>query len=132
MNKIDAFIQSWRDDSGCKELFAAVRRLAEEIGLSAEYVGRPGVSHSLRLGWAGSERPFFAMADVIDDEPEARWLSICMYADVACDPDERGDLVPKGLNNQDALCFDLDEPGEDDREYMLEVLRQAASKGKPI
>lgn len=128
MSGIDAFLQDWRDDSGAKELFGAVRKLAVELGLSTEYVGRPGVSHSLRLGRPGSPRPFFAMADVIDDDPEARWISICMYADVAHDPEGRGDLVPKGLNNQDAVCFDLDAPGEDDRKYILEVLRQSSAK----
>lgn len=130
MSDLATFIQEWDDRSGSKDLFKSIKDLAEELGLSLEYVGRPGVSHSLRLGWAGAERPFFAMADVIDDDPEARWLSICMYADVAIDPEERGDLVPKGLNNQDAICFDMDSPEADDREYVLEVLRQAAKKAK--
>ena len=132
MSDLAAFIQEWNDNSGSKELFTAIKNLAGELGLSSEYVGRPGVSHSLRLGWPGAERPFFAMADVIDDAPEARWLSICMYADVAVDPEERGDLVPKGLNNQDALCFDMDEPEDDDKKYVLEMLRQAAKKAKAL
>lgn len=132
MSGLDSFIQDWQDDTGSKELFCAIKALGEELGLSFEYVGRPGVSHSLRLGWPGAPRPFFTMADVIDDDPEARWLSVCMYADVASDPEERGDLVPKGLNDQDALCFDLDAPEEDDRRYILEVIRQTAAKAAVI
>lgn len=130
MSDLEGFIQGWDDDSGTKDLFLAVKELAADIGLTAEYVGRPGVSHSLRLGRPGARRPFFAMADVIDDDPAARWLSVCMYADVAHDPEERGDLVPRGLNDQDALCFDLDGPDADERDYILEVLRQAAARAQ--
>lgn len=130
MSELDSFLEEWKDESGCKELFCAVRSLAAELGLNADYIGRPGVSHSLRLGVPGAERPFFAMADVIDDDPDARWLSICMYADVAEDPEERGDVVPKGLNDQDAACFDVDEPDGDEREYLLQVLRRAAGRSK--
>lgn len=128
MTELQAFIDGWQDESGCKALLLAIQNLAAELGLKTEYVGRPGVSHSLRLGKAGSKRPFFALADVIDDDPSARWLSLCMYADVAADPDGRGDLVPGGLNGRDAVCFDLDAPGADDEEYILEVIRQAAQK----
>lgn len=130
MSNLNDFIAEWQDDSGAKALFCAINKLAEKLGLSAEYVGRPGVSHSLRLGVKGGGRPFFAMADVIDDDPSERWLSICMYADVAVDPEERGDLVPKGLNNQDAVCFDLDAPDDDDKSYILGVIAQAAEKDK--
>ena len=130
MSKLETFIRDWEDDGAAKNLFISIKKLAEELGLSTEYVGRPGVSHSLRLGWPGAARPFFAMADVIDDDPEARWLSVCMYADVAVDPEERGDLVPRGLNNEDALCFDLDAPDDGDKKYVLKVLRQAAKKAK--
>lgn len=130
MSGFNAFIREWNDRSGAKELFMAINDLSGELGLCAEYVGRPGVSHSLRLGWPGASRPFFTMADVIDDDPEARWLSMCMYADVAVDPEGRGDLVPGGLNNQNAVCFDMDAPEDDDKKYVLEVLRQAAGKAK--
>lgn len=130
MSALNEFIAGWQGENGAKALFCAVKDLAASLGLSAEYIARPGVSHSLRLGLPGAKRPFFAMADVIDDDPAARWLSICMYAEVAVDPEERGDLVPRGLNDQDAVCFDLDEPNDDDVKYMLEVLRQAAKKEK--
>lgn len=130
MNELDSFIASWKDNSGTKELLCAVRNLAEELKLNIDYIARPGVSHSLRLGTPGSARPFFAMADVIDDDQDARWLSICMYAEVAEDPEERGDLVPKGLNNQDAVCFDFDAPDKEEQKYILQVLRQAAKKDK--
>lgn len=130
MSELDSFIEEWKDESGCKELFCAIRSLAAELGLNTDYIGRPGVSHSLRLGVPGAERPFFAMADVIDDDPDARWLSICMYADVAEDPEERGDVVPKGLNDQDAACFDVDAPDDNGKLYIINVLREAYNKSR--
>lgn len=130
MTELEKFTLGWNDESGCKELFASIQKLVTELALTTEYVGRPGVSYSLRLGVPGAPRPFFAMADVIDDDPEARWLSVCMYADVAEDPEERGDVVPKGLNDQDATCFDVDGPDDEEQAYILQVLKTAAAKSK--
>ena len=49
------------------------------------------------------------MVDVIDDDPESRWLSVCFYGDDITDPDELGDLVPQGLLGEDGYCFDVTE-----------------------
>lgn len=130
MTELKKFTQDWNDQSGCKDFFCAVQKLAVQLGLKTEYVRRPGVSHSLRLGLPGAERPFFALADVIDDDPEKRWLSVCMYADVADDAEKRGDVVPKGLNDQDAVCFDIDGPDAEEQAYILKVLERAAAKSK--
>jgi hypothetical protein len=70
--------------------------------------------------------------DIIDDEPEARWLSVCFYADLVTDPEEHGDVVPGGLAGDDALCFDLDSPENNIEHYMLQRLQEAvtaAAKG---
>jgi hypothetical protein len=37
------------------------------------------------------------MVDVIDDDPEVRWLSVCFYGEMITDPDEAGELIPEGL-----------------------------------
>ena len=131
MKELNDFLQNWGEDSEeAKIMFENLYAHAKSLQLALDYVGRPGVSHSLRLGIPGAERPFFAMIDIIDDDPEERWLSICMYADVAEDPEEKGDLVPKGLNDQDALCFDIDETDEEITAYMRQVIEKAAEKSK--
>lgn len=132
MTELNDFLNNWGEDSAeAKAMFEELYNYAQSLGLSLQYIGRPGVSHSLRLGVGGNEeRPFFAMIDIIDDDPEERWLSICMYADVADDPEEKGDWIPKGLNNQDAICFDIDETSEEITAYMKEVLKNAAEKSK--
>ena len=62
-----------------------------------DFKARPGVSYSLRAANAkNDERPLFVLVDVVDDEPEARWLSVCFYADMVNDPDELGDFVRPG------------------------------------
>ena len=47
------------------------------------------------------------MVDIVDDDPENRWLSVCFYGDTITDPSEAGDLVPGGLLGEDGYCFDL-------------------------
>ncbi|MDE5879203.1 MAG: hypothetical protein K2G99_04150, partial [Desulfovibrio sp.] len=71
-------------------------------------------------------RELFVLVDVVDDEPESRWLSVCFYADMVSDPDEQGDFVPQGLLGEDALCFNLDEDSADMRDYIAARLAEAA------
>jgi hypothetical protein len=83
-------------------------------GVGMQYVGRPGVSFSLRpRGVNQGEEGFFAIIDVIDDDPAERWLSVCFYGDVITDPEGRGEIIPGGLAGADGYCFDVstDEPG---------------------
>ncbi len=125
-----AFIDGWTTDaSGVKPLFTAMCRTLEAMpGVRVEYKGRPGVSHSLR-GLVQGERPLFVLVDVIDDDPQNRWLSVCFYADLVSDPDEKGDVVPGGLMGEDARCFDVDDP-QGVEEYMLDRLREACATAK--
>lgn len=130
--ELTAFVEEWKIDSnGVKPLFLSLcEALASMPQARLEYKGRPGVSHSLR-GLVPGERPLFVLVDVIDDEPENRWLSVCFYADLVVDPDERGDVVPGGLMGEDARCFDVENP-DGLEEYMLARLREAyaASGGR--
>ncbi len=104
----------------CRELTAM-----PEVTFS--FSARPGVSYSLRprhnkmVG-----REFFAIIDVIDEEPENRWLSVCFYQELISDPEERGECIPAGLPGGDGYCFNVS--GDDDNElagYLVARLHEA-------
>ena len=124
---LDAFLASWdEDENAVKPLFLSLYSLLQGLdGVELEYKGRPGVSHSLRALYPGrKDRPLFVLVDIIDDMPEARWLSVCFYADLVTDPEELSDVVPGGLGGEDARCFDVDAP-EDMEAVLLERLKEA-------
>lgn len=128
-DELESFISGWGTDNlGLKPAFLEYRDfLARYPGVSLDFKARPGVSYSLRAKHgAQKQRDLFALVDVIDDEPDSRWLSVCFYADMVADPDEFGDLVPQGLLGEDALCFNLDENGMALTSYILDRLREAA------
>ena len=111
--ELQVFLQEWKTDTlGLKPVFEACHAtLAALPGVTLEFKGRPGVSYSLRAKHAAqSSRPLFVLVDVIDDDPAARWLSVCFYANLVTDPQERGDVVPGGLMGEDACCFDVEDP----------------------
>ena len=69
------------------------------------------------------------MVDVIEDEP--KWLSVCFYAEMIKDPDEKADMVPGGLLGEDGMCFDLEEWDDDLVQYIqirLDEAFQSAAK----
>ena len=128
--EIELFLQGWQADPlGGKAAFIEYYQwLEKQSGVSFEFKSRPGVSYSLRATHEKQQnRPLFVLVDVVDDEPEARWLSICFYADMVTDPEERGDFVPEGLLGKDACCLNLDEDDADMRAYVLERVREAAT-----
>jgi len=128
MEELTTFIEQWQEtESGTKKAFTQImEHLRSMDGISLAFNARPGVSYSLRPKHDNQkERTLFAMADVIDDDPEARWLSICFYGDMITDPDERGDLIPGGLLGSDGYCFDLDEYDESTVEYLKARLSEA-------
>lgn len=129
-NELQQFLTAWeKGDNNVKGVFeAACALLAGISGVALDYKGRPGVSHSLRARHqAQKKRSLFVLVDVIDDDPSARWLSVCFYADLVSDPEERGDVVPGGLMGEDACCFDVDGPDEAGQAYLLARLREAAN-----
>lgn len=124
----DDFINFWQDSSQeMKDVFTELKEYLEKMdGVSFDFKGRAGISYSLRAKHDSQEdRDLFAMIDVIDDDPENRWLSICFYGDMITDPDEVGDLVPEGLLGEDGHCFDLYEPDEGEVDYLKERLKEA-------
>jgi len=98
----------------------------EMDNISLEFDARPGITYSLRPKHNNQKkRSLFVMADVIDDDPDARWLSICFYGEMISDPMEMGDLIPQGLLGEDGYCFDLDEYDENAVKYLKERIDEA-------
>jgi len=116
-NEMSEFLEGWTNDpQDMKRAFIRLKkRMSGKEHVTFTFISRPGVSYSLRaamdnLGETG--RPLFVMIDIIDDDSENRWLSVCFYDDMVEDPGEKGDFVPGGLLGDDGLCFDLDDHDE--------------------
>ena len=127
--ELETFLESWTaDPNGAKEAFIRFRDfLLTTPDVRFEFKARPGVSYSLRAANPKQSRPLFVLVGVVDDEPEARWLSVCFYADMINDPDELGDFVPSGLMGEDACCLNLEEDDAAMRDYILARLGEAAA-----
>lgn len=126
---VEELVQAWQSDPlNARAAFLAYRDyLAGLENVSLEFKARPGVSYSLRArNAAQTRRELFVLVDVVDDEPESRWLSVCFYADMIQDPDELGDYVPAGLMGEDACCFNLDEDDDAMRAYIADRIAEAA------
>ncbi len=109
--------ERWIDDSeNIKPAFVKLQeRLSGKENATFSFKSRSGISYSLRanVGKTGDmEGRLFVMVDIVDDDPENRWLSVCFYGDMITDPNEEGDLVPEGLLGEDGYCFDLYEYDE--------------------
>lgn len=119
------FLKSWQDDPlEMKPAFMEYKTFLEGVpGAEMEFVSRPGVSYSLR---GKKDGRIMALVDVVDDDPQNRWLSVCFYAESVKDVDELGDFVPQGLLGEDAICFNLDEKDSTMREYIGERLKEAS------
>lgn len=123
------FLDNWQTDPlKAKEAFVVYKDFLVGLsGVSLDFKARPGISYSLRARHeAQRKRELFVLVDVVDDEPESRWLSVCFYADMITDPDEKGDYVPEGLMGEDACCFNLDEDDAAMRAYIAARLAEAA------
>ncbi|MCG8619916.1 MAG: hypothetical protein MI802_27165 [Desulfobacterales bacterium] len=127
-SELATFVEEWKEtESKTRQAFVELLTHLESLAdTTLEFNARPGVSFSLRPRHAAQDkRPLFAMVDVIDDDPEDRWLSVCFYGEMVEDPDEAGDLVPEGLLGEDGYCFDLYEYDGDEVAYLKERLSQA-------
>ena len=124
----EEFLIGWReDDPALKKCFARLVTVLRSLeGVSCTFTARPGISYSLRPKYhRQQERDFFMIIDVIDDDPDSRWLSICFYADLISDPEERGEVIPGGLAGGDGYCFDLFADDEELVEYLENRSREA-------
>jgi hypothetical protein len=126
MDGLNAFLDAWSCDSNkTKTLFATMYDILLFLGAEISYKARPGVSHSLRARHPAQKRELFVLVDVIDDNPDNRWLSVCFYADLVSDREGRGDRAPGGIMNEDACCFDVDENAEEMTPYLSALLKEA-------
>lgn len=109
MQEMEDFIKSWSDTSGIKNIFLSLKDFMEaQKDTVFVFNARPGVTYSLRATLpTQKDRPLYAMMDVIDDDPQDRWLSVCFFGEMITDPDEMGDLIPDGLVGEDGYCFDI-------------------------
>jgi hypothetical protein len=128
--EVDSFIEQWNDDSGMRKSFITLYEIVRTMSdVELTLVARPGVSYSLRPKHVKQkDRDLFAMIDVIDDNPEERWLSVCFYEDIISDPDGLGEIIPGGLAGADGYCFDMYEADEKLTGYIGQRLREAGLK----
>ena len=130
MKELDALLNDWKDnDNQTRKAFTELVDYVNTLpDITLDFVSRPGVSYSFRpRHTAQNKRPLFAMVDVIDDDPDDRWLSVCFYGDLVTDPQEIGDWVPEGLLGEDACCFDMYEYDEQDIAHLKERISEAHS-----
>lgn len=130
IKEISDLLNGWTtDNNGMKVAFTEIIQLLESLdGLIYSFKSRPGISHSLRANVDNGEEKILTLLDVIDDDPENRWISICFYAETITDPDEEGDLIPGGLLGEDGYCFDLFENDDDSVTYIKDRITEAYGK----
>jgi hypothetical protein len=128
--ELTSFLDDWSTDPNLtKPCFLKLKKHLESMnGVHFDFVARPGITYSLRAAHDNQTRHgLFAMVDVIDDDPEDRWLSICFYRELVDDPDGLGDEVPGGLMGEDARCFDMYESDDPLLDYIKERLKAACT-----
>lgn len=126
MEELKKFIDSWKNGLMKRAFLELKEMLEKKEGVELEFKARPGISYSLRARHKNQKnRNLFVMIDVIDDDPDNRWLSICFYGDMVTDPEEKGNLIPGGLLGEDGYCFDLDSWEEDYFSYIKNRIEEA-------
>jgi hypothetical protein len=124
----ESFETDWVvDQNQTKQAYLKLKeRLENYPDVEIDFKPRPGISFSLRGKHRNqANRPLFVMIDVIDDEPDSRWLSVCFFGEMITDPEEKGDLVPGGLLGEDGYCFDLDQWDEEEFKYIEDRVKEA-------
>ncbi|MDZ7760564.1 MAG: hypothetical protein U5L00_09945 [Desulfovermiculus sp.] len=123
--EMNEFLAQWSNEE-MKNVFLQLADLLTGFSdLELDFKARPGVSYSLRGKPQGQTRELMAMIDIIDDDPDARWLSVCFFADMITDPEERGDIVPGGLLGHDGYCFDLLSSEPEEVDYVAQRIQEA-------
>jgi len=110
--EMSLLLEMWsKDQHNVKGIFIKLLEiLSKHENAIFSFKSRPGVSHSLRAMVKKidyGDPILFAIVDIIDDDPENRWLSVCFYNKMITDPEKAGNLLPKGLLGEDGYCFDL-------------------------
>ena len=131
IKKLSKLLDNWQaDDNGVKKAFIEIYELLKrKEGVTLSFKSRPGISYSLRASVIDSNRneKLMTLVDIIDDDPQNRWLSVCFYAETITDPREEGDIIPGGLLGEDGYCFDLFE-NDDMGHYLQDRINEAHEK----
>lgn len=132
MNDCLAFLDQWNTDpNSVKPTFLHFKELLEKCsGTCLSFKSRPGISYSLRCACPESDRDLFVMVDVVDDDPEDRWLSVCFFDDQVSDPEDLGDWAPEGLAGKDARCFNIEGVDQDMIAYTEARIQEAFTAAK--
>ncbi len=130
--EVDQWLAEWTvDPLRAKDAFTSFYDWLKAEGMLLDFKARPGISYSLRARHPQQQdRPLFVLIDVVDDDAEERWLSVCFYADMVQDREELGDFVPGGLMGLNALCLNLEEDDKAMCDYIQNRLMEAASVAK--
>ena len=126
---LSGILDKWtRDEMNMKDAFLRLANRFSEKNLAVlSVVPRPGISYSLRVRARAEaeEGTLITMIDIVDDDPDNRWLSVCFYGDCVTDPEEEGNLVPGGLLGEDGYCFDLYENNQNTITYLERRIDEA-------
>ena len=125
-----ALLHEWTNDPGRVKVafLGLVEKLVRKENISLSFNPRPGISYSLRAyvrenGHKG--HVLFALMDIVDDDPEKKWLSVCFYGGTVTDPGDKGNLIPAGILGEDGYCFDLYEYDETLISYLKQRIDEA-------
>lgn len=122
-------LEKWtRDEPNVKGAFVRLAgRFSKKEKAVLSFVSRPGISYSLRAGIRseGEGMTLVTLIDIVDDDPDNKWLSVCFYEDCVTDPTGEGNMVPKGILGIDGYCFDLFENREDIISYLEQRIDEA-------
>ncbi len=125
---LTGILEKWtRYDQDIKGAFVRLaNRFSEKTGAVLSFVPRPGISYSLRAGIRAEDAvTLVTLIDIVDDDPDSKWLSVCFYDDRVTDPAGEGNMVPKGVLGIDGYCFDLFENREDIVSYLEQRIDEA-------
>ncbi len=127
---LTGFMEKWEEGAArVKDVFVQLQaRLQSKKHTVLSFRARPGVSYSLRASKrvADDQPPLlYALIDVIDDDPDNRWLSVCFYEGTVSDPDQLGNLIPQGILGDDGYCFDVNEKDEPLCLFLIQKIDEA-------
>jgi hypothetical protein len=127
---VSKLLEEWSGDPGnVKEVFLKLKeKISEKTGVELDFKSRPGVSYSLRGSIrkpSEKETALFVLVDIIDDDPDNRWLSVCFYEEKITDPDGEGEMVPAGILGVDGYCFDVSGYSESELTYLYQRIDEA-------
>ena len=131
-----ALLDGWtKGPDHIKNAFIKLKdNILKKENITVNFISRPGITYSLRATVKENpqiDRPLFGMMDIIDDDPDNRWLSVCFFEEMISDPDDKGDFVPEGLLGEDACCFDFEENDDTVLQYIQQRIDEAYAYMSP-